>query len=84
MVDCLCMSDLCCRVVSLVGSCPGGELSQCHSGELSPDNLNTHFTCHMTCTNTFKEHFVSFSYVPLSFCPVIVHYLFGGLRYIGC
>ena len=46
----------------------------------SPDNLNILFVRHMTCTNTFEERFVSFSYVPLSFCPVLVHFLFGGVR----
>ena len=46
----------------------------------SPDNLNILFVRHMTCTNTFEEHFVSFSYVPLSFCQVLVHFLFGGVR----
>ena len=46
----------------------------------SPDNLNILFIRHMTCTNTFEERFVSFSFVPLSFCPVLVHFLFGGVR----
>ena len=46
----------------------------------SPDNLDIRFLRHMTCTNTFEERFVSFSYVPLSFCPVLVHFLFGGVR----
>ena len=45
----------------------------------SPDNLNISFVRHMICTNTFAERFVSFSYVPLSFCPVLVRFLFGGV-----
>ena len=39
----------------------------------SPDNLN--ISLYMTCTNTFEERFVSFSYVPPSFCPVLVRFL---------
>ena len=46
----------------------------------SPDNLNISFVRRTTCTNTFEERFVSCSYVPLSFCPVLVRFLFGGVR----